>query len=279
MARLAKTKESKRPVQGAKLHPVKLEKSKKKAPDGSVQMVAVIGTRKLALGRVKDPKDDRDRVAKLSAVSGPVSADLPDYKYWGDNTWRGDQNGWPHCVAYSALHRVENSPLTYTAAGPVVDPKVIYDRAQLIDEWPGTNYDGTSVRAGGAAVKERGFVSEYQRITSFGEFIDFLRRPIASGGGPILIGIDWTEDMFAVVYLTDALGDGRWMVVPTGALAGGHAILVNGVSVPRQIFRLLNSWGTSWGVNGRASIRFSDMEDLLFNRGGDAWRYVEVRPS
>jgi hypothetical protein len=43
MAKLAKTDESKRPVEGAKLHPAKLEKSKKKAPDGSVHTVAVIG--------------------------------------------------------------------------------------------------------------------------------------------------------------------------------------------------------------------------------------------
>ena len=34
MAKLVKTKESKRPVEGTKLHPVKLEKSKRKAPDG-----------------------------------------------------------------------------------------------------------------------------------------------------------------------------------------------------------------------------------------------------
>jgi hypothetical protein len=86
---------------------------------------------------VKDPRDDRDHVARLAAVSGPVSSDLPDSKYSGDSTWRGDQNRWPRCVAYSALHRVENSPITYTAAGPVVDPKVIYDRAQRVDGWPG----------------------------------------------------------------------------------------------------------------------------------------------
>jgi hypothetical protein len=100
-------------------------------------MVAVIGARTLALGRVKDPRDDLDHVARLATLLGPVSSDLPDSKYWGDSTWRGDQNGWPRCVAYSALHRVEKSPITYTAAGPVVDLKVIYDRAQRVDEWPG----------------------------------------------------------------------------------------------------------------------------------------------
>jgi hypothetical protein len=32
-------------------------------------------------------------------------------------------------------------------------------------------------------------------------------------------------------------------------------------------------------VDGRASMRFSDMDDLLFSQGGDAWMYVEKRPT
>ena len=215
-------------------------------------------------------------MARRSAVSGPVRR-TSHFKYWGDSTWRGIRT-----VGLTASRTRSSQggelPLTYTAAGPVVYSKAVYDRAELVDQWPGTNYDGTSVRAGAVVVKERGFVSEYQRISTFGEFIHFLRLPVAAGGGPILIRVDWTEDMFAVVYLPDALGEGRWIIVPTGAQAGGHAIPVNGVSVPRQIFRLLNSWGTSWGINGQLRS-VSDMEDLLFARGGDAWRYVEVRPS
>ena len=95
----------------------------------------------------------------------------------------------------------------------------------------------------------------------------------------MLIGIDWYSGMFSPVYEKDALGDYRWMLIPTGSVAGGHAVLVNGVNVPRKTFRILNSWGRDWGVDGRASMRFSDMESLLFSQGGDAWRYVEKRPA
>ena len=128
-------------------------------------------------------------------------------------------------------------------------------------------------------MKEKGFISEYQRITTLQDTIDVIRRSATAGRGPVPIGIDWHRGMFSPVYEKDALGDYRWTIVPSGPVAGGHAVLVNGVNVPRQTFRILNSWGLDWGVDGRASMRFSDMDDLLFSQGGDAWMYVEKRPT
>jgi hypothetical protein len=268
MARLARTREAKAPRRGVRLHPVEVRNG-----------TAFIGSRRIHLGRRKDKKDARDRIASLPRPRRATAVQLPDFKYWGDSAWRGDQGSFPHCVAYSAVHRIENSPTTYPESGPVVAPTDVYARAQQIDEWPGENYDGTSVRAGAKVMLEKGFISEYQRITSLQELIDFLRSPGSAGGGPVLIGIDWHEDMFSPVYEQDALGDYRWLLIPTGAVSGGHAVLVNGVNVPRETFRILNSWGRDWGVDGRASMRFSDMDSLLFSEGGDAWRYVEKRPA
>lgn len=267
MARLARTKEARAPKRGARLHPVEVRDGK-----------TYIGARHIRLGRRKDERDPRDRIARRAAAP-PVAEVLPDWKYWGDLTWRGDQGAFPHCVAYSATHRIENSPTTYPEPGPVVDPVAVYQRAQQLDEFPGENYDGTSVRGGAKVMLEKGFISEYQRITTLQDLIDFIRRPRTAGGGPVLIGIDWYTDMFSPVYEQDALGDYRWMVIPTGSVAGGHAVLVNGVNVPRMTFRILNSWGRDWGVDGRATVRFADMDNLVFTQGGDAWRYVEKRPT
>lgn len=268
MPRLARTKEAKAPKAGARLHPVEVRDGK-----------TYIGARHIRLGRRKDKEDARDRIARREAAPPVAEQVLPDWKYWNDLTWRGDQGSFPHCVAYSATHRIENSPTTYPESGPVVDPTVVYARAQQLDEWPGANYDGTSVRAGAKTMMEKGFISEYQRITTLQDMIDFIRRPSTAGGGPVLIGIDWHRGMFSPVYEKDALGDYRWMIVPSGPVAGGHAVLVNGVNVPRQTFRILNSWGLDWGVEGRASMLFAHMSDLLFSQGGDAWRYVEKRPT
>ncbi len=52
-----------------------------------------------------------------------------------------------------------------------------------------------------------------------------------------------------------------------GNLAGGHAILVNGVNIKNKLFRLHNSWGNHWGNNGEARISFADMDRLLHERG------------
>ncbi len=264
--------------EGIKLHPVRVEDEGMKGPDGKKQKVAYIGSRKVALGRIKDKPDKRDKKAKVSSMlaAAPAPVTLLDTKYWGDNTWRGDQNGFPQCVAYSHMHRVENSPRTYPAPGVVLAPKILYDRAQQIDEWAGTNYDGTSVRAGCAASKERGFISVYERIETFQEFIDHLRMPASAGGGPVLIGVDWTEDMFSPTLIRDAQGKLRWTITATGAVAGGHAVLANGVNQFAEVIRILNSWGLGWGVDGRCSMGYDTAEDLLFNRGGDAWRVVEI---
>lgn len=48
---------------------------------------------------------------------------------------------------------------------------------------------------------------------------------------------------------------------------GGHAILCNGVNVKSGLYRLHNSWGESWGVNGEAFISRADMATLLKRQG------------
>ena len=58
--------------------------------------------------------------------------------------------------------------------------------------------------------------------------------------------------------------------------AGGHAWLVNGVSRTSRTFRMLNSWGPSWGSNAHAWLSFETMERLVFGEYGEACLYVET---
>lgn len=57
----------------------------------------------------------------------------------------------------------------------------------------------------------------------------------------------------------------------TGASVGGHAYTLIGASRERGAFRILNSWGRSWGERGRAWISGEDLQHLVDggNQGGE----------
>jgi hypothetical protein len=61
----------------------------------------------------------------------------------------------------------------------------------------------------------------------------------------------------------------------SGRQIGGHAICARGLrlhsrldGVTEPVVRLLNSWGTDYGLNGDVFIRVSDLERLMKD-GGD----------
>lgn len=231
------------------------------------------GRRFVGLGRRKQEPDERDNLHRVPRKRSVRAATAATYKVWGDRTWRGDQGQTPQCVAYSALHRIENSPKTYPEPGSVLVPQAVYDEAQAIDEWPGTNYDGTSVRAGAKVMLAHGFISEYQWCQDMQDFITTLLTL-----GPVVAGSAWDWSMFDPVYRNDAAGTRRMMIAPDGDEAGGHAYLFNAINLDGRVARILNSWGPSWGANGRVWMDLNDVEALLFGRGGEACVYREVRP-
>lgn len=147
------------------------------------------------------------------------------------------------------------------AARPVCVPgitnesaHVLYKRAQDLDEWPGSDYDGTSVIAAVKAAQEKGYYPEYR--WSFG-----LDDQILAVGlhGPGVLGVEWRDGM----YDTDSDG----FIHYTGDVVGGHCILCRGVNVKKKYFLLRNSWGSSWGVNGDCKISFDDMDKLIHAQG------------
>ena len=102
------------------------------------------------LGRLP-AKDDRDLKFQLKTITKiPVSGIIPVSKTWvpGPVLDQGDR---PYCVGYAWRQFLTSSPIR-TKDGQSAD--IIYHTAQTMDEWPGTNYDGTSVRGGAKAVHQ-----------------------------------------------------------------------------------------------------------------------------
>lgn len=181
-----------------------------------------------------------------------------------------DQGATSQCVAYATnrflvSHRIVNHP---------IDHDELYRDCQRNDEWDGEAYDGTSVRAAFKVLQRRGLVAEYHWAFEVEPVVRHLLEV-----GPVVLGIEWTEDMF------HPSPDGY--VRPTGGIAGGHAILAIAVNRRRVnpdgsegAVRLLNSWGPGWGQAGRAWVTFGDLGGLLHGLDGfpgEAATAIEVK--
>lgn len=207
------------------------------------------------LGRVEQ-KDDRD-LNFLISEKLPITQSRPKLlsRFWDDNVWFGDQGNTPQCVGFAWAHWIDDGPVLHAGPKPNTPPSLIYREAQKIDEWPGENYAGTSVRAGAKYLQSINKISSYFWAFNLNTLVNTVLNI-----GPVVVGTNWYQGMF--------FPDRNGVIRISGRLAGGHAYVINGVDTVKQQFRLKNSWGTRWGIQGRAFISFSDMTRLI-REGGE----------
>lgn len=131
----------------------------------------------------------------------------------------------------------------------------VYKQAKKIDEYPGENYEGTSVLAGAKVMVNNYSITSYSWAFSIDDVIDALIQK-----GPVVLGINWYEGMYEAP---------NGILKVTGDHVGGHCLLAIGYTAKSKAFNgkpsitLQNSWGTSWGNYGLAEIAVSDLEKLL----------------
>jgi hypothetical protein len=161
----------------------------------------------------------------------------------------------------------------------VPSPFALYRRIVLADPWPENDREatapdhglayGTSVRAGVKALQQLGLVRNYL----WAERVEDVRAWHLAGFGGVVLGINWTSEMF------DPDSDG--VLRYRGTVEGGHAIkttgwkddfTVGGRTTPAV--RILNSWSRTWGEAGRAWILLDDLARLLAD-GGECCAAVE----
>lgn len=158
------------------------------------------------------------------------------------------------CTGFATAHELAARPCVVRGVNNEI-ARAIYRRARELDEFPGEAYEGSSVLGAFKAAQEAGWIKEYR--WAFGE----TDLSLALGyKGPAVLGINWYAGMSDPDPATGLL-------VPSGRLSGGHAILCNGYNHPARLYRLHNSWGPGWGTNGEAWIRAGDLAALLADQG------------
>lgn len=178
-----------------------------------------------------------------------------------------DQGREGACVGFGWTAEALSTPvavnLSKVAADVPEDPTKFaihtYNLAKRLDQWEGTDYDGTSVLAGAKAMRSFGLIKEYRWAFNIADVIDAIINK-----GPVVLGINWHKGMY------DA-PDG--VLSLSGEIVGGHCITAVGYKIASDKINgeegiiLQNSWGTDWGNNGLAIIRASELAGLLDNHG------------
>jgi Papain family cysteine protease len=197
------------------------------------------------------------------AVPGPAPAPPPgpgSAHAWQDNI-QLDQGQTNHCVGFGWAAWGDCAPVedTYQNA----DGNAIYYQCKTVDGQPGLE-NGSSVRSGAKVMQGRGRLGAYV----FGSTTGDIKQWVTSHG-PVVIGSDWTQDMFQ----PDADG----IVRPTGLVKGGHCYLLLGYDPDTDLFEFDNSWGTSWGVGGRFFMSAADFDALVVQTpNGEACAGLEL---
>jgi hypothetical protein len=151
--------------------------------------------------------------------------------------------------------------------------RTIYKYAQRLDQWPGEDYEGTSVLAGCKAAHALGYMGEYRWAFN----IDDMLRAI-SKLGPVVCGTIWYESMF------NTQPNGLLEVDPSSGEVGGHSYIIRGLALTDSgkrgwlgkgaklrkdvpLLRGRNSWGGDWGKGGDFFVWADDYETHLMPDG------------
>ena len=232
----------------------------------------------------RDTLDFRDRLYAPTLCD--VAPEVPLEQYLERGVPVLDQENEGACTGF-ALASVANYLLRSRTVGPdrrAVSPWMFYALARRYDEWPGEDYEGSSIRGALKGWHKHGACADRfwgrkgalpgATGTKRDPFVDGLLRPLGA-----YYRVDHRDLVAMHTAITDAgilyaSGDvhGGWDdVAPDGkivqqkAILGAHAFAI--VAYDRKGFWIQNSWGDDWGRQGFGHLSY---DDWLAN-GTDVW--------
>lgn len=173
-----------------------------------------------------------------------------------------DQGQIGACVLHAGAHDLNGKPL-HVAGKRLLnhnDALTDYHDTTVLDpypgQWPETD-DGTDADSAAKNYRNKGRIAEWRHAQTLDQIVGELQL-----GNNVMLGISWHQSMFK----PDADGT----VHPDGKKVGGHEVLIKGDNAldrGREKFRLRNSWGAHFGVNGDFFLSYADLDTLMGDQG------------
>lgn len=207
----------------------------------------------VALGRLVE-HDERSRLYQA------LQATVPRSVLWGHHGPVLDQGELGSCTGNAAAQLVNTD--YFAPARPhgyltEADAVKLYELATRLDGFPNNTYpptdEGSSGLGAAKAGVKLGYFTGYKHCFGFDHFAATLQLQ------PVIVGTPWYQGMFTP--------NAKGFVRPIGKAVGGHEYLALGISYENKTLVFLNSWGPSFGKNGRFSMTFGDFTRLLAAQG------------
>lgn len=162
------------------------------------------------------------------------------------------------CTANALCGALDSSPddasgKTYTEQ----DAVTLYEKETALEgePYPPNDPGGTGLMVCKAAV-DLGWISSYTHAFGVEQAL------LALVQRPVITGVNWYTS-----FDTPDPSTGLVAIAAGATVRGGHEIVADGIDAANQIVYLWNSWGPTWGLEGRFCWTFDTWEKLLATQG------------
>lgn len=261
------------------------QKSGRSTPNAALRGAPRLGNR--VLNAMPDVPDLRDRLYEPALLDLALTIPPPDASLRPvlNQGREGACTGFALASALTLMNRARHAYLYPPVTAPLASARMLYEMAKLNDEWPGEDYEGSSIRGALKGFFQNGVCSDDLAPYQSGETGWFLTKDQAKDARNVGLGayyrlrpeiIDYHAALneTGVIYVSAQIHKG-WQsptngeIQPSNLNEGGHAFIIIGYD--EKGFLIQNSWGEAWstldGEKGVARWLYEDWAATVM----DAW--------